>query len=35
MCRSNGKLDAIETKDLKPEETGDDSLFPDTITAAV
>jgi hypothetical protein len=35
MCRSSGKLDAIETKYSKPEETGDDFLFLDTITAAV
>ena len=35
MCRSSGKLDAVETKALKPEETGDDYLFLDTITAAV
>ncbi|CAB4006538.1 sec1 family domain-containing 2 [Paramuricea clavata] len=35
MCRSSGKLDAIETKDSKPEETGNDFLFLDTVTAAV
>ncbi|CAB3983559.1 Hypothetical predicted protein [Paramuricea clavata] len=35
MCRSSGKLDAIETKYSKPDETGDDFLFLDTITAAV
>lgn len=35
MCRSSGKLNAIETKGSKPEESGDDFLFFDTIKAAV
>ena len=35
MCRSSGKLDAVETKGLKPDETDNDYLFLDTITAAV
>ena len=35
MCRSSGKLNAVKTKDLKPEETGDDYLFLDSITAPV
>ncbi len=35
MCHSSGKLDAVKTKDSKPNETGDDYLFLDLITAAV
>ena len=35
MCRSSGKLHAVETKGLKPDETDNDDLFLDTITAAV
>jgi len=35
MCRSSGKLDAVETKASKPEETGDDYLFFDKITGAI
>ena len=36
MCRSSGKVDTVETKGPKPDdESGDDYLFLDTITAAV
>ena len=36
MCRSSGKVDTVETKGPKPDDdSGDDYLFLDTITAAV